>query len=145
MIKTFLNWWNRDKIERERIYAQIATLSESVAEFHAADVASKQVIEELNTELTAFRTQAAEDDERRNGTTPWVEIKSDKVSPTKGIELELDWNDAFVEYLRDNGFVAEQDEQVVQTWLLMVYKELMDNLEDKSIEKSDFHQPQVFE
>jgi hypothetical protein len=49
----------------------------------------------------------------------WVKILNinpDSSKPNHG-ELELDWNDKFVEELREGGYDAPADEQVVDMWL----------------------------
>lgn len=49
----------------------------------------------------------------------WVHIlnvKPDSDTPNHG-ELELDWNDKFVEELREGGYEGAADEQVVDKWL----------------------------
>lgn len=50
---------------------------------------------------------------------PWVHVltlKPDSTQPNQG-ELELDWNDKFVEDLREAGYEGISDEQVVDLWL----------------------------
>jgi len=144
MFQALSNWWNRDKIERERINAKFDELTKGIAqiqqekhEIEAQKEAIVQQLEEANKELEFRREQDAADEARRNSNEPWVEIKSAEVSDTRGIQIELDWNDAFVQYLRDNGIVARDDEGVVQKWLLSLYKNLMDRLEQEVIENSD--------
>jgi len=57
---------------------------------------------------------------------PWVDIKGAIEDPEHGIKMELDWNDAFVTYLRDNGITGADDEVVVQKWIALLYRDLME-------------------
>ena len=49
---------------------------------------------------------------------PWVDViqvKLDKDNPSNGY-FELDWNNAFVIMLRDNGYEGSEDEMIVDKW-----------------------------
>ena len=62
---------------------------------------------------------------------PYVEIIGSDIDPRKGIKINLDWNDAFVDYLRKNGFIGTTDEAIVQLWLTHLYKNMMDVMAEK--------------
>lgn len=141
MFKAFSNWWNRDKIaqaaEQARVNAALAAMQDELQNLKQSKQTVEQELSEAKSQLDVRRQQDKADEERRNGKDPWVEIKSAEFNDVKGIQIELDWNDAFVGYLRDNGIVAREDDAVVQKWLLMLYKDLIDRLEHQVIEKSD--------
>lgn len=48
------------------------------------------------------------------------------------LKLELDWNDAFIDFLLENGFTGKTDEEIVAKWMLMVHREL-----DESSKQAD--------
>lgn len=57
---------------------------------------------------------------------PWVKIVNvgfNKDSPSQG-ELELDWNDVFVNQLKEAGYEGIADEQIVNNWLSEVCKNI---------------------
>lgn len=80
----------------------------------------------------------------KRSTEPWVELKSIGYDPNKGIELALDWNEAFVQHLKTNGFTGVDDETVVQRWVAIMTKELSDRMETQSIDQRDGDIPQEF-
>lgn len=150
MFKAIINWWNRDKIAREAEQARVNDALASMQQEIAALKQTKEIVEqelkettaeleEANSELQMHRDKDAADEERRNGSEPWVEIKSAEFNEVKGIQIALDWNDAFVAYLRENGITARDDDSVVQKWLLMLYKDLIERLDNQVIENSDKH------
>lgn len=50
---------------------------------------------------------------------PFVKIINSSFDPSKGIQgvyLELDWNDAWIELLKSNGYQGVTDEQLVDQW-----------------------------
>lgn len=59
---------------------------------------------------------------------PWVEVVG--IAETeKGIRVELEWNDAFVQYLRSNGVSGTDDEQVIQRWVTLLLRDMADQME----------------
>jgi len=48
---------------------------------------------------------------------PYVEIISERHDKNDGFELELDWNDNFINQLAKNGIDGDTDEDMVQLWL----------------------------
>ena len=54
---------------------------------------------------------------------PWVEVVGEKIDEDGRIELQLDWNAAFVKYLRLNGFRGATDDVLVQAWLAALEKD----------------------
>jgi hypothetical protein len=133
----FTRWWNRDKIAKQAIEDNINNLMNKVDALNIAFGDTKIELDKANIELESYRKQDEEDDEKRNGTTPWVEIKSDSVDPVKGIQIELDWNDAFIQYLKDSGLSAKDDDSLVQKWIAMLYVDLLDKFEQQHIDDSD--------
>ena len=62
---------------------------------------------------------------------PWVKIVGEEVDPKHGIKIELDWNDAFIKYLRRNGIDGAGEEQIIQKWLALLYRNIMENMEEE--------------
>lgn len=148
MLQTLKNWWNKDKIAADlrmkRIEDTIHTAEVAKAAALAELETTKKLLAEQSEELAetseslgVMRSQAAADDARRNGKEPWVEIKSAEFNEVKGIQIELDWNEAFVQYLKENGVKARNDDQIVQKWLMMLYADLIEKFETQIVEDSD--------
>lgn len=64
--------------------------------------------------------QAEYDKERANLLDePWmnfVRMELDQGNPSRGA-MELDWNDAFIEYLSNHGYTGTSDEDLVNNWI----------------------------
>ena len=71
----------------------------------------------------------------QNSKEPWVDLNAYTESEN-GLKIGLDWNDAFVDYLRAAGMSGIDDEQIVHTWLAMLMKDVTNNTEDSI--KGDF-------
>ena len=55
---------------------------------------------------------------------PYVVVKSSKFDPTRGVQVEMDWNPEFVSYLRKNGFTGASEEDVVSKWFAMLSRDV---------------------
>lgn len=69
-------------------------------------------------------------------TEPWVNIGSTVYDPVKGFRIELDWNEAFIQHLRDSGVGGRSEEEVVQKWLGLLYGDLIQRLESTVVERN---------
>lgn len=121
--------------ERERLYAEFKS----------------RVIEDLKTEedkrRDALIKKREEDKESyrkyvetmKESTDPWVDILG-IVHTEQGVRIELEWNDAFVQYLRSNGLTGVEEEAVVQKWVTLLLRDMADDMEQKlpNTKKSEY-------
>ena len=73
-------------------------------------------------------TDQPEEIDKKNSDEPWVQVIGESVDPKQGIKIELDWNDAFVTYLRRNGYTGSSEETIVQKWLAHLYQHLIEKM-----------------
>lgn len=67
----------------------------------------------------------------KNSDEPWVSIIGDVEDPSKGLKLDLDWNEAFIKYLRQNGLVGIKDEEVVARWVTTLHAQLLESNDEE--------------
>jgi hypothetical protein len=96
-----------------------------------------QKLANANTELAVLRERQKQYDDKRNSKDPWVEVVGESIDPIQGIEIRLDWNPAFVQYLKDNGIDGKDEDVIVQHWLALLYQDLFQKLDQKVIDESD--------
>jgi hypothetical protein len=68
---------------------------------------------------------------------PVFSLTSVGVDPLKGVQVELDWNDAFIQYIKDTSGDSNSnapDEYFAERFLVMLYQDLIDRLEGKLID-----------
>lgn len=58
--------------------------------------------------------------QRKESDEPWVELLGGDIDPDKGLEMNLDWNDAFINQLRSKGYKGATESSLVAQWLLTV-------------------------
>lgn len=78
-------------------------------------------------------------DELKSKEEPWVDIRGVVEDTKNGIKIELDWNDAFIKYLKTSGLDGPSDDIIVQRWLEMISMEISTDLalfEDKYLRDS---------
>jgi hypothetical protein len=109
MITSIKRWWKRRKIK----------LAEEDAKFQRWEQ------EQENKQKRA---------ELKKSKTPWVTITGE--NPTEeGLKLELDWNDAFIEMLRESGYKGISEDQLVGKWLLQLQQQLVSGEDDEQESK----------
>lgn len=117
--------------------ATVKQLSTELAKGMARLEALEAELIEKNQQLMEEKLINADKPDPKTSTEPWVEIKSSSVDPVKGLMIELDWNDAFVQYLKDNGLQGRDDDTIVQKWVALLYENLINGLEEQAVENSD--------
>lgn len=60
---------------------------------------------------------------------PWVELQSWADTP-QGVKVELEWNDAFIVYLKQQGIEGTDDDQTVQKWVALLLMQVNDSMEN---------------
>lgn len=94
------------------------------------DRISTQIAQEIAAH--ELRKEAAElklADERQQSDNPFVEIISDGYDPELGVQLQLDWNAAFIKELRAKGYTGSTEREIVNKWLITVHKQLATQFE----------------
>ena len=106
MIAIDLKYGHIDKLAYETALAKIMHVSETDQKLALLDIDLRH---SKITELHYAKETATLKDE------PWVhgELKKDD----NGHYFDFDWNDIFIAELRQKGFTAEADEDVINMWL----------------------------
>jgi len=101
-----------------------------------------QLVDELKDDRTRkmeeakFRREQEDEEQQRYinkmkcSPDPWVDIIG-WVRTDEGVKIELEWNDAFVDYLRANGIKGTDDESLVQRWVTLLLRDMADGMEDR--------------
>lgn len=84
-----------------------------------------QLVETLKTTADALFQEALVENRRKRyeSDEPFVEIISQTFTEENGVQLRLDWNKPFIEYLRKNGVTGPTDEAIVDNWLVSLSRE----------------------
>lgn len=133
----FSRWWNKSKLEKQEMNNRLRKLEYEMHELTDANISLKTNLSSVETELKFYKTKEEEDEAKRSSEVPWVEVKSDSYDKVKGIQIALDWNDAFIAYLIENGITGRDDDTIIQKWLALLYQDLILKLDQQSIDNSD--------
>ncbi|PPD55737.1 MAG: hypothetical protein CTY12_00325 [Methylotenera sp.] len=124
---------------------RLNTLETKLQEETEAKIQLEQELESASSELTVLREQVKEHEDKKNSTEPWVEVVGESIDPVRGIQIKLDWNDAFIQYLKENGITGKDEDTAIQKWLALLYHDLVDNLEQRIIDNSDKYENRASE
>lgn len=62
---------------------------------------------------------------------PWVDFVGDVRDTEKGQRLELNWNPAFVVFLKSIGITGVDEEQIVQKYISLLLRDMVDKNEER--------------
>lgn len=108
-----------------------------------------QILEELKDEDTRRREELLIERETKQktideyvermklSTDPWVDVIAD-VKDSNGLGVRLEWNDAFIVYLKESGINGTDQEQVVQKYIALLLRDTADRLEEESKGSSEY-------
>lgn len=106
---------------------------ELLAEIAAEDAAQKQreleALREVEEQLRKDEElRLAAEEQLKNSAEPWVDIKGIVEDPEQGVKIELDWNDAFIAYLKENGYTGADDDQIIQQYVVRVMQDMNERM-----------------
>lgn len=120
--------WKSKAEQREEIIAQLRQEDKERQEREAQRVLEAK---EAAAEMLKAEQSAREEAEKafRESDEPWVDIKAIVHDPEKGVKIELDWNDAFVIYLKQNGYTGVNDESIIQKYIITLTRDIVESMD----------------
>ena len=64
---------------------------------------------------------------RKESEEPYIQIISQSFDDTNGLQMELDWNDAMINYLKRNGYRGLDDEDIIMKYVSDLFNEKVKN------------------
>ena len=110
-----------DKVKSicEQIFRKdITTAHESISDLSS-------LIRDMNQQISELRTTVDELNhlrDRKDSNEPWFEFVGGDVNPEHGLELRLDWNDAFIKQLGLQGYLGTSDDELIAQYIANVQK-----------------------
>lgn len=133
--------WFKSKKQKdeERIQLKQQLLAEIEQENLRKEQERREQEERIRMELEAKRAEEEAlrqkvEEELKAAEEPWVDIKGIAETKEGGVNISLDWNQAFVDYLKSNGYRGKDDEDVIRRWLAVTSQSIVDRLEKDSSE-----------
>lgn len=57
---------------------------------------------------------------RKRSKTPYFSLVNSEITPDNNVSLELEWNDAFIQVLRKNGYTGVDDEAIIAQYITQI-------------------------
>ncbi len=124
-------WKNKEEQKQELLAEIRADEEKRQAELNEAVETAK---ERERAKIAALEVEAAK---MKASDEPWVTIKGMIHDPEKGIKIELDWNDAFVKHLRNNGYTGAGDDAVIQRYIAVMAKQVAEDMAEDQINENE--------
>ena len=75
-----------------------------------------------------LKTRAEYVQRMKDSPEPWMELVAISADEKGQIKIELDWNGAFVDQLRKNGFSGPDDETVMQRYVAILARDVAEDM-----------------
>jgi len=88
--------------------------------------ADKLEMEKAETEARRTREEATYNEYNnamQESPEPWVDLKGYQETP-QGLKISLDWNDAFINYLKAQGLTGMNDDEIVHKYLSLLMRDV---------------------
>lgn len=108
-----------------------ATLIDTIRKQVLDELKQETVREEAQSEKARTEAEAVREKfvkEMKASPEPWVDVLLWTETPT-GVKYQLDWNDAFIKHLENNGIKGVDEDQTVQKWVALLLRSSADNME----------------
>jgi len=122
-------FWKSKKERRNEILEELRQEDKvrQEAEAQLKEAAEKAVREKIDAEEEARKLA---DETLRASADPWVDIKAIVHDPEKGVQIELDWNEAFIKYLKESGYTGVDEEAIIQKYLIVLTQNIVEGMDD---------------
>jgi hypothetical protein len=82
------------------------------------------ILNKLYTTYNAYKDSTT----NTNKEQPHFSISCNNIDPIHGIQIDYEYRDDFVLYLRQNGYVGIDDETILRNFFLKMYAEMHEKL-----------------
>lgn len=121
--------------------AVLAALTASITETVMGQLESKEERDRVERQKSREEEIVVHDqyvDKMKTSKDPWVEVVGAVENTPEGVRIALEWNDAFVAYLKNQGINGTDEETVVQHWVTLILRDMAEQMEENKPEESDF-------
>lgn len=144
------------KTAKKKSYYKPKTKLNSKLDPALIDAVRKQVLDELKADTAREQAQAEKAREEGDAVRtafvekmkaspePWVDVLMWVETPT-GVKYQLDWNDAFIKHLENNGIQGTNEDQTVQKWVALLLRSSADSMDEKLADESSEKLESTFE
>lgn len=94
----------------------------------------KERLDDVEENMDDYKRYREEKEMLKNGDEPWVDFESKVVDDDGRVEVKMDWNSAFIDYLKKTGFKGSAEE-MVSTYFASLVREAGDELTEEQAEK----------
>lgn len=75
--------------------------------------------------------------EMKASNEPWVDVEG-LITDGQGVGIELDWNDAFIDFLRAEGITGTDEDQIIQKYVTLLLRDMADQIDEQNEDKSQY-------
>jgi hypothetical protein len=107
----------------EMITDHCLTIGEQIVKFRSELLSAGRVIKTQHLMIQQLQQQVnqlMDLKSRRESNEPWIDFVGGDIDPKNGLQINLDWNDAFIDQLRIQGYRGTTETELVSQYLKQV-------------------------
>lgn len=116
----------KEELERFQAWAKLQKEAENKAEQDR--IKHEEELRQAAIQLEKEKFQAL-----KNSDEPWCDWVAQGKNDVGQIQVKLDWNSAFIKYLRESGFDGHDEESIVQKYLAALAKSQWEDGKDNAL------------
>lgn len=95
----------------------------------------KERLEAAEENMDDYKRYREEKEMLKNSGEPWVDFETRVIDNDGRVEVKMDWNAEFIDYLKKEGFTASSDEELISIYFSSLVREAGDELSEEQAEK----------
>jgi len=94
----------------------------------------KSSVKEIQSEMEEYRNYKTEKALLKEGDEPWADFTTTLADDGR-VKVEMDWNKAFIQHLKQQGMTANSEEDMVSIYFSSLVREAGDELTEEEVQK----------
>lgn len=91
-------------------------------------------ISSIHSDMEGYKSFKTEQELLKNSDEPWCDFQTN-IQPDGRVKIKMDWNKAFIQWLKENGFKASNEEDMVSAYFSSLVREAGDELTEEEAEE----------
>jgi hypothetical protein len=106
-----------------RLEEELRILKKEMNEVCSGVEEIKADVSEMQENMEEYKRYREEKELLKHSGEPWVDFETRVVDKDGRVEVKMDWNEEFIDYLKKEGFKASSDEELVSIYFSSLVRE----------------------
>jgi septal ring factor EnvC (AmiA/AmiB activator) len=131
-----MNFFKTKKTKRiEKLEKSLKSALSKISSLEEEFTSIKERLDGAEENMDDYKRYREEKEMLKNSGEPWVDFETRVVDNDGRVEVKMDWNSEFIDYLKKEGFSASSDEELVSIYFSSLVREAGDELSEEQAKK----------